>query len=97
MMSALGQKRTLEHLRALSALPPKADIAECDAALCQKRTFVERRTPRVTNPILGHSHDDMGLNFGHNLASPMPIRNHGRGMFGRRVQLACISGFDLIA
>src|SRR5262249_24752515 len=26
LMSALGQKRTLEHLRAMSALPPKADI-----------------------------------------------------------------------
>jgi hypothetical protein len=29
-MSALGQKRTLEHVRVMSALPPKADIAECD-------------------------------------------------------------------
>ena len=28
VMSALGQKRTLGHLRAMSALPPKADIAE---------------------------------------------------------------------
>ena len=25
-MSALGQKQTLEHLRAMSALPPKADM-----------------------------------------------------------------------
>ena len=25
-MSALGQKRTLGHLRAMSALPPKADM-----------------------------------------------------------------------
>jgi len=25
-MSALGQKQTLGHLRAMSALPPKADI-----------------------------------------------------------------------
>jgi hypothetical protein len=25
-MSALGQKRTLGHVRAMSALPPKADI-----------------------------------------------------------------------
>jgi hypothetical protein len=25
-MSALGQKQTLEHVRAMSALPPKADI-----------------------------------------------------------------------
>ena len=27
-MSALGHKRTLGHLRLMSALPPKADIAE---------------------------------------------------------------------
>jgi hypothetical protein len=26
LMSALGQKQTLGHLRAMSALPPKADI-----------------------------------------------------------------------
>ena len=26
LMSALGQKRTLGHVRAMSALPPKADI-----------------------------------------------------------------------
>ena len=26
LMSALGQKRTLEYVRAMSALPPKADI-----------------------------------------------------------------------
>src|SRR5215472_15164652 len=26
LMSALGQKRTFEHVRAMSALPPKADI-----------------------------------------------------------------------
>src|SRR6516165_10022811 len=29
-MSALGQKRTLKRLQSMSALPPKADIAECD-------------------------------------------------------------------
>src|SRR5262249_45996145 len=27
-MSALGQKQTSEHVRAMSALPPKADIAD---------------------------------------------------------------------
>ena len=26
LMSALGQKQTLQHVRAMSALPPKADI-----------------------------------------------------------------------
>jgi hypothetical protein len=29
-MSALGQKRTSGHVRVMSALPPKADIAERD-------------------------------------------------------------------
>ena len=33
LMSALGQKRTLGHLRAMSALPPKADIANYFNAL----------------------------------------------------------------
>jgi hypothetical protein len=30
LMSALGQKQTSRDFRAMSALPPKADIAECD-------------------------------------------------------------------
>jgi len=29
-MSALGQKRTSEHVQTMSALPPKADISEGD-------------------------------------------------------------------
>ena len=29
-MSALGQKQTLQRVRPMSALPPKADITECD-------------------------------------------------------------------
>ena len=43
-MSALGQKQTFECIRAMSALPPKADIAErCRlSALCQKRTLLDR-------------------------------------------------------
>ena len=39
-MSALGQKRTSQHLRSMSALPPKADIGERDRQ--------ERRTVRFT-------------------------------------------------
>src|SRR6516164_10088081 len=30
LMSALGQKQTSWHLQRMSALPPKADIADCD-------------------------------------------------------------------
>jgi hypothetical protein len=29
-MSALGQKQTSHSVRSMSALPPKADIAECE-------------------------------------------------------------------
>src|SRR6516165_10212314 len=29
-MSALGQKQTSRHLQPMSALPPKADIGQCD-------------------------------------------------------------------
>ena len=40
-MSAMGQKQTLRCILVMSALPPKADIAEVTgvSALCQKRTF----------------------------------------------------------
>src|SRR6516162_4727195 len=31
LMSALGQKRTVECVRAMSALPPKADIRRCNS------------------------------------------------------------------
>jgi hypothetical protein len=38
-MSALGQKRTLRLVRLMSALPPKADIAELSQDVRQKQTF----------------------------------------------------------
>jgi hypothetical protein len=36
-MSALEQKQTWLHVRVMSALPPKADIADCECmfAMCQ--------------------------------------------------------------
>jgi len=34
LMSALGQKRTLDNVAPMSALPPKADIAERDHNVC---------------------------------------------------------------
>src|SRR6516165_9467989 len=37
-MSALGQKQTLQSVRPMSALPPKADIAEC----CRHVRFVPK-------------------------------------------------------
>jgi hypothetical protein len=42
-MSALGQKQTLKGLRLMSALPPKADIAESD---CHVR-FVPKADSRT--------------------------------------------------
>ena len=49
LMSALGQKRTFEYVRAMSALPPKADI---DRA-CQDVRFVPSCGDTVaTSPLL---------------------------------------------
>jgi hypothetical protein len=60
-----------------------ASGAEADAPTAvQVLQSLSGGTRRVTNPILGHSHDDMGLNFGRNLASSVPIRNDRRGMIG---------------
>jgi len=44
-MSALGQKRTFTHLRLMSALPPKADIAE--------RGWHVRQVPKAGIPYRG--------------------------------------------
>ena len=43
LMSALGQKRTLEYVRAMSALPPKADIGTHSRDVC----FVPKTTIAV--------------------------------------------------
>ena len=39
-MSALGQKRTLRGVRPMSALPPKADVADSGWDVRQKATFL---------------------------------------------------------
>jgi hypothetical protein len=51
-MSALGQKQTFSEVCAMSALPPKADIAErpSDVRLCQKRT-----SAHLLNHLIGPS------------------------------------------
>src|SRR5215469_14106023 len=46
-MSALGQKRTLGHVRAMSALPPKADIGTQRGNVC----FVPKADIRVDSEI----------------------------------------------
>jgi len=48
-MSALGQKRTLKRLQSMSALPPKADIAERDmsALLLPQLAIFPRDPPRL--------------------------------------------------
>jgi hypothetical protein len=47
-MSALGQKQTLRLVRLMSALPPKADIAERDRGV----RFVPKADIRSTFPSL---------------------------------------------
>jgi hypothetical protein len=39
-------------------------------------------TKRVPPKSLGHSHDDVGLNFGSNLAVAMSLHNRGFGTVG---------------
>jgi hypothetical protein len=46
-MSALGQKQTSEHVRVMSALPPKADIAELEEHV----RFVPKTGP--SNQLVG--------------------------------------------
>ena len=44
LMSALGQKQTLRHVRLMSALPPKADIGQ--ARLARPLSANKRRSSR---------------------------------------------------
>ena len=46
-MSALGQKQTLRHFQSMSALPPKADIAECRCHLQRGGQIAEINKDRV--------------------------------------------------
>jgi hypothetical protein len=57
LMSALGQKRTFSNVRRMSALPPKADIADAmrNAALCQKRTSTSYSITRQSPPAAERS------------------------------------------
>jgi len=52
-MSTLGQKQTLRLVRGMSALPPKADITDCDwnVAWCQKQTSVILFRPHQHRPV----------------------------------------------
>jgi hypothetical protein len=51
-MSALGQKQTSEHVRVMSALPPKADIAELEEHV----RFVLPAQPVDATPALNLHH-----------------------------------------
>jgi hypothetical protein len=55
-MSALGQKRTFQVIRSMSALPPKADVAlhRSECPLCAK----SRHWPRPRYPANGSMHLD---------------------------------------
>jgi hypothetical protein len=62
LMSALGQKRTFECVRAMSALPPKADMAALAAAAARlhyqlSHSAVHQQcTRRSYNKYLLHDH-----------------------------------------
>jgi hypothetical protein len=58
-MSALGQKRTLTHLRPMSALPPKADMDQHGRDVCfvpkadisQRNTRSEKSNQLLATPV----------------------------------------------
>jgi hypothetical protein len=56
-MSALGHKRTFSHVRAMSALAPKANINRSERYVC----FVPKRTLALSAPrrALGDDVDDL--------------------------------------
>src|SRR5262249_1878672 len=68
LMSALGQKQTFRNVRPMSALPPKADIAECDrqksALLFPLRSTRRRADPwmkaRPTRALLPYAQIEIG-------------------------------------
>ena len=63
-MSALGQKRTLGHVRAMSALPPKADMNEraWHVRLVPKADIVPPSTPPKLRRRKGFSCEALGVN-----------------------------------
>ena len=66
-MSALGQKRTLECIRAMSALPPKADIGtqprnvcfvpKADIMRCSNRRDPLKLAEQLPRAVKGSSHN----------------------------------------
>ena len=69
-MSALGQKQTFKRLRVMSALPPKADIAECD---CNVRFVPKVDSCIAVKERLGRLEVDEQLVFCRRLPGPVPI------------------------
>jgi hypothetical protein len=54
-MSVLGQKQTLGHVRAMSALPPKADIRQrtCDVRFVPKADITQRGKKGLFDHLVG--------------------------------------------
>jgi len=74
-MSALGQKQTLQHVRAMSALPPKADIgdpARVSPSTQQLRQpgDIRRNPPRLVEPGVLTAFDAGRLFTGYSQAKP---------------------------
>jgi hypothetical protein len=68
-----------------------------DCPLCANRRHRGSERAVVANPALDHSRDYVCLYFGSNPTTSVYVRNLGRGVVGCGLELACISGFDLVA
>ena len=84
LMSALGQKQTSRPVCAMSALPPKADIAECDGDV---RFVPKADVTHATDERSNNESEHRKQNLHHvdlllGLASPRIIVSHrGQGLF----------------
>jgi hypothetical protein len=81
---------------------PLSAVSEQNGALPRTQRCANRRhrgseRAVAANSVLDHSHDNVRLNFGSNLATSVSVRDLGRGVVGCSLQLTCISGFDLVA
>jgi hypothetical protein len=95
LMSALGQKRTSEHVRVMSALPPKADNDRWHREVCFVPTLLELRRQliangyRQRNPKTRRCEKILGLDAlhasdkdkvaGSRAEAPGPLRFYGAG------------------
>src|SRR5262249_39653480 len=85
LMTALGQERTSAHLRPMSALPPKADIAECDPHV----RFVPKADIAIYSIIASASSQRIGTLILSALAVFMLMTSRTHGCSGPEADNAC--------